>query len=131
MTATSRSGGDRRSSGGDDPFPIDEIPENPFDVGTAESQVWRDVLDRIPHQMLRGIDVYQLQTLVETLVAKDTLYSAWKADPEDLPTFRAYNQASQQLQRLSVQYGLSPVDRKKITIVDEEQDDAAEWMTQE
>lgn len=130
MVATSRSGGDK-SANGSDCFPQDGLPSKPTSLPKEESQVWNELLGQIPAELLRRADAYQLQILCECIVTNRSLLKAMRADPADLPNHRAYNQTAAHISRLSSQFGLSPIDRRRLKFDHASGDDADDWASQE
>jgi len=126
MVATNRSGGDRVANGADS-FPKDGLPSRPIDLTKEENQIWTDLMNQIPNDLLRRVDSHNLKTVCELIALKDRLGLSMKNDPEDMRIVAKYLSTCQQINRLSSQYGLSPIDRRrmKLDAKDEESDD--EW----
>lgn len=127
MAGTNRSGGDRVANG-QDTFPRDGMPSRPLDLTKEEQELWTVLMSQIPNEFLRRVDSHQIKTLCELLAAKDRVAKAMKNDPEDMRIVRTYINVSQQLNRLSALYGLSPLDRRRMKIETEQSgDDEDEW----
>jgi len=84
-------------------------------------------MNQIPNDLLRRVDSHNLKTVCELIALKDRLGLSMKNDPEDMRIVAKYLSTCQQINRLSSQYGLSPIDRRrmKLDAKDEESDD--EW----
>lgn len=123
MAGTARSGGDRRSKGPDE-YPRDGMPKKPSGLGRAESAVWKALLSQIPHDILRSVDEYQLSILCSLICRERVLAKVCRDDPTDHPSGRAYAQTCQAIGRLSVAFGLSPIDRRRIRLEPDEQEES-------
>lgn len=115
MPGTTRSGGDRRSKG-EDPFPQDGKPQPPKGLSAAERRAWDEMLAFLPPVILRRVDAVQLAILVRLIIRERALGDVCRRDPADLPASRAHLGVVQAISRLSVQFGLSPADRRRIRI---------------
>lgn len=118
-----RSGGDRRSRL-PDCFPLDGPPNKPNDLSPQESILWDEILGCIPPEILRKNDAYQLAVLVRLIEREKTLSQALRDDPADLPTGRAHLQTVAAIGRLSAAFGLSPIDRRRIVIEAEPEEES-------
>jgi hypothetical protein len=118
-----RSGGDRKSMGPDE-FPHDGLPQKPSGLGRSEAIVWKTLMGQIPHELLRAIDSYQLSVLCSLICRERVLAKICRDDPSDHQSGRAYMQTTQQIGRLSVAFGLSPIDRRRIRLEPNEQEES-------
>ena len=121
-----RSGGDRVANG-NDTFPQDGLPSRPATFSKAENEYWTSLLDQIPNDLLRRVDTHQLRTLCECMALRDTLYKTLKADPLDKTVFSHYMRSVQQIQKLSPVFGLGPIDRRRMKLEPQDEDDGDEW----
>lgn len=126
MVATNRSGGDRVANG-QDSFPQDGLPSRPMDLAKDEMEVWSQLIDQIPNDLLRRVDAHNLKTICELICLKDRLGKSMKSDPEDMRYVAKYLSACQQINRLSGQYGLSPIDRRRMKLEPQEAEEQDEW----
>lgn len=125
-----RSGGDRTSVG-EDAFPITG-PPIPQGLSEEEREVWNIVLQDSPPEQLKRLDSYQLSVLCHCVVQARKLAALCRMDPTDFKASRSYLQVANHICRLSAQFGLSPMDRRRMKLEPPEpQDDAAEWMQQD
>jgi hypothetical protein len=115
MPGTSRSGGDRVANGHDS-FPRDGLPSRPTGMSKAENETWTMVMNQLPNELLRRVDCHNLRTLCECIVMRDKLISLLRDDPVDRGIMNNYIKVGQQISRLSAQYGLSPIDRRRMKI---------------
>lgn len=127
MPATSRSGGDR-SVGQQDCFPSDGLPTCPFAEKSPEWEVWNSLIGRIPAQILRRADLPQLKLLCECTIQSDKLYKVLQDDPLDHKTGRMWMNVAAHISRLSAQFGLSPIDRRRLKFDVEQADEFSDWM---
>lgn len=120
-----RSGGDHVTSG-TDPFPVDGLPECPPDLIEKERVVWNALLDKLPAELLRGVDVYMLGTLARCICDARKCHELWRttSDPKYLKLVRT---TENQLNKLSALYGLTPGDRTKLKFAPTVEDDASAW----
>lgn len=126
MVAThGRSGGDHTSRG-TDAFPVDGLPSKPSDMSQAEGVIWDALLDQLPDELLRGVDVYMLEVLCRCINDARLLRQQFEvtADPAIMRLVRS---TEAQINKLSALYGLSPADRGRIKFEPEVHDDATEW----
>ncbi len=124
-----RSGGDRVSCGKDG-FPQSDLVV-PQSLGDDEKQVWHQLVEMIPADLLRAIDCFQLQVLSESIVHINRLAQLMRADPDDHKASTRYLQFGQHITRLSAQFGLSPADRSRLKFEPPDpDDDASEWEQQ-
>lgn len=124
-----RSGGDRVSCGKDG-FPQSDlvVPES---LGDEEKQVWNQLVEMIPADLLRSIDYIQLRILSESVVHIEKLAQIMRDDPDDHKASTRYLQFGQHITRLSAQFGLSPADRSRLKFEPPDpDDDASEWEQQ-
>ncbi len=118
MPATSRSGGSRAI--GVDKTPEDGgpiRPDMPKDVGKK----YDELVSQIPSAILRKCDVHELLTIARLLVQSDRLAAALEADPLDHKTARVFQGIVDRIHRLSASFGLTPADRKKLSLEVEEE----------
>lgn len=125
MVATNRSGGDRVANG-DDTFPRDGLPSRPMGLTKDQSQIWTDLMSQLPNELLRRIDTVNMKSLVITIWSRDKLAEAVTNDPSDLKVFTKFLAASQAIIRLSSMYGMSPIDRRRMKIA-QQQEEESEW----
>lgn len=126
MTATSRSGGDRVANGTDS-FPQDGLPSRPGSFTAAENGYWTALLDQIPNELLRRVDVHQLRSLCELMSYRDVIWEKLKLEPLNKTVYSHYLRTVQQICRLSVVFGLGPLDRRRMKIDIPEPDGEDEW----
>ena len=107
-----RSGGNRELSA--DRSAHDGLPEPPQGRTDAFYAKWASLLADLPASELRRIDGVQLAILVDQLIEIDQLGAMIEADPSDLKSRSLRLRVSQQVARLSAQFGLSPADRKRL-----------------
>lgn len=122
-------GGNRVAS--TDPFPEDREPYRPKSLDSDENKYWTLLIEQIPPRMLRSVDAHQLQSLVALLSMRDRLQSLVRADPADLKSGRLFLQVVQSIGKLSVAFGLAPIDRQRLRIafeVEEDDDPIPELM---
>jgi phage terminase small subunit len=120
-----RSGGD--NTRGSDPFPVDDGPQPPQGLYDDERAVWDDLLERIPAELLRGVDSYQLAHLCRCIVDAERCHAHWRANEDELGFLRMARNAEAQVNKLSALYGLSPADRSRLKFEVPVQDDAMDW----
>ena len=121
-----RSGGDRVANG-EDTFPRDGLPSRPARFSKEENEYWTLLLSQIPNELLRRVDNHQLATLCECMALRDKLYPKVKADLLDKALYSHYMRAVQQIQRLSPVFGLGPIDRRRMKLVQHEEQTDDEW----
>ena len=119
------SGGDRVANG-TDTFPQDGLPSRPTRFDEAENQYWTTLLSQLPNEILRRVDAHQLTSLCESMAMRDKYYAELKKDPLDKTIFSHWMRCVQQIQRLSPVFGLGPIDRRRMKIEQQPEDDAAE-----
>ena len=110
-------GGNRVSA--DDPFDPDGPPSRPKSLDEAENRYWTLLSEQIPERLLRRVDAHQLENLVNLLAMRDRIARAIKDDPGDLKSGRLFLQVVAQIGKLSVLFGLSPIDRQRLRIKSE------------
>lgn len=127
-----RSGGDRKS-GGVDLFPHDGLPEMPRDLDKDEQYVWNALLEKLPCEMLRGVDMYELAVLSRNIV-RSNRYAVKESQSldykEELAYSRARVQAEAQVEKFGKLFGLNPKDRQSIKFEKQIEDDATEWINE-
>jgi hypothetical protein len=72
------------------------------------------------------VDAHQLRTLCECMAMRDVLYPTLRADPLDKTLFSHYMRTVQQIQKLSPVFGLGPIDRRRMKI-EVEQEEEEDW----
>lgn len=126
MVGTSRSGG--RNT-----FSVDKTapdggpvrPDMPKEVGVK----WDEVISQLPSAILRKCDVHELLTLARLLAHADKVAAAMDADPADHKTARIFLNIADRIHKLSASFGLTPADRKRLSLeTEEEVDEIAEFM---
>jgi hypothetical protein len=123
----SRSGGDRSLRG--DPTRPDGLPEAPNGRTEAFYSQWAFLLAHLPERCLRRIDAAQLAILAEHLVEFDELTQLIAKDPSDLKIRSLRMRIGAQISRLSAQFGLSPMDRQRLSVdLSEETEDPFETL---
>jgi len=125
MSGTSRSGGDRVANG-EDTFPRDGLPSRPSHFDKEHNEVWTRSLSQIPNELLRRVDAEQLQSLVESIVSRNTYYQALLKNRADKETFSLWMRSMQNIQKLSPVFGLGPLDRRRMKL-STQQEDESEW----
>ena len=93
-----------------------------------EAVVWNSLMSQIPVSLLRRADAYQLQILCECVVRREAYAKMLQMDPEDFKAHRAYIQTVQHIAKLSTQFGLSPIDRRRIRMDEQPEDEMEGWM---
>lgn len=97
----------------------------PKDVG----QKYDEVISQLPAAILRKCDVHELLTLARLLAQADKVAAAMSADPLDHKTGRAFLNIADRIHKLSASFGLTPADRKRLSLeTEEEVDEIAEFM---
>lgn len=100
-------------------------PDMPKDVG----QKYDEVISQLPAAILRKCDVHELLTLARLLAQADKVAAAMSADPLDHKTGRAFLNIADRIHKLSASFGLTPADRKRLSLETEgEVDEIAEFM---
>lgn len=100
-------------------------PDMPKDVG----QKYDEVISQLPAAILRKCDVHELLTLARLLAQADKVAAAMSADPLDHKTGRAFLNIADRIHKLSASFGLTPADRKRLSLeTEEEVDEIAEFM---
>jgi hypothetical protein len=120
MTGTSRSGGSRKA--GIDHTPEDggpDRPELPDDIASK----WDELIEQLPIHALRKVDVHQLKELARLMAYSDSLHRLVLSDPLDHKTGRMYLGVQDRIHRLSASFGLTPADRKRLSLEPEQEDD--------
>lgn len=107
----------------------DGLPEPPKDRTDAFYLKWAALLADLPAIELRRIDAVQLGILVDQLIEIDQLGAMIEVDPSDLKARSLRLRVSQQVARLSAQFGLSPADRKRLNFEPiAKEDDFTRWL---
>ena len=104
--------------------------EPPADLCQKRRAIWNDLLGRLSHIRLADADVFLFRQLVELMLREEVLRNRLNFDPMDDTALRLSLQVWQQICRLSVVFGLSPVDRARMPVQQEEkeEDPADAWM---
>lgn len=126
MPSLSRNGGDK--SLGSDPFPVDGGPNKPGTLSADESDAWDWLMSRIPSNCLRKVDALQLEILCQCKVGANQLNRVLQLDPLDHKTRAKYIALVAHIRGLSAQFGLSPVDRQRMKLAPETQDDLEDFL---
>ena len=121
----SNSGGDRVANG-EDTFPKDGLPSRPASFTKAENEYWTLLLSQLPNELLRRVDAHQLRSLCECMVMRDRYYQLLQAAPDDKTIFSHWMRSTQQIQRLSPVFGLGPLDRRRMKVAAEQEQDSVE-----
>lgn len=121
-----RSGGDRVANG-EDTFPKDGLPSRPANFDKEHNETWTLLMGQIPNDLLRRVDAIQLQSLCENMVSRNRYYKLVQDDPLDKTAFSHWMRCTQQIQRLSPIFGLGPLDRRRMKIAQQEEDNEDEW----
>jgi hypothetical protein len=105
------------------------LPEAPIARTEAFYSQWRFLLDHLPERCLRRIDAAQLAILAEHLVEFDELTELIAADPANLKIRSLRMRIGAQVARLSAQFGLSPMDRQRLSVdLSEDEEDPFETL---
>lgn len=121
------SGGDRVANG-QDTFPVDGLPIKPELMPDDESVYWDTLMDQIPHEILRRVDVHQMVSLCGYLADRDRCYKARLNDPTDKDAFSQWMRDCQAIERASRVFGLGPIDRRRMKLANVQDDgDDDEW----
>lgn len=123
MAGTSGRSGGSRELGADRSEP-DGIPSPPTGRTDVFYSKWGSLLNDLPANELRRIDGVQLAILTQQLVEIDELDEMIEANPSDLKIRSLRLRVSQQVARISAQFGLSPADRKRLNFEPPEEEDA-------
>jgi hypothetical protein len=99
-----------------------------MDLTKDQSQIWSDLMSQLPNEILRRIDSHNLKTMVILLWTRDQLAKVITNNSQDLRSIAKLVSVSQQINRLSGQYGLSPIDRRRMKLAQvDNSDDADDW----
>lgn len=122
-----RSGGDRFLENVD-PTKHDGGPVKPR-MTKSIGLIWDELIEQIPSDCLRRIDVHELKILCELLYIKDKVAAAVIIDPTDAALHRLLMSTIDRIHKLSAAYGLNPNDRRRLKQDDVQNVDAVdEWM---
>lgn len=123
MVGTSRSGG-RNTFSTDktlaDGGPV--RPDMPKDVGIK----YDEVVSQLPALILRRCDVHELLTLARLLAQADLVAAEMNSNPLDHKTARIFLNIADRIHKLSASFGLTPADRKRLSLDTEEEVDEIE-----
>ena len=120
--APHRSGGNR-STLGNDPAPRDGGPVADGSLTDAERDTFLELVGRLPTGVLRLVDSYQLAALSRLIERERWVAVAVANDPENLQLARLQVAIIGQLSRMSAQFGLSPADRRRLSLSPDESSD--------
>lgn len=118
-----RSGGDRRLGNVADPIPADGGPVADASLTDGERDTFLELVGRLPTGVLRAVDSYQLAALSRLIEREKWAAVAIQTDPENLQLARLQVAIIGQIGRLSAQFGLSPADRKRLSLSPDAADD--------
>lgn len=122
-----RSGGDRFMQN-IDPTSQDGGPIKPR-MTKSIGLIWDELIQQIPGDSLRRVDVHELKMLCELLYIKDKVSAAVIIDPTDTTLHRLLMSTIDRIHKLSAAYGLNPSDRRRLKQIDIKEHDAVdEWM---
>jgi len=114
-----RSGGNR-STLGTDPAPRDAGPVADGSLTDAERDTFFELVGRLPTGVLRAVDSYQLAALARLIEREKWVAVAVANDPENLQLARLQVSIIGQLSRCSAMFGLSPADRRRLSLSPDE-----------
>lgn len=130
MPGTSRSGGDRVANG-QDTFPRDGLPSRPPGLSKEENTYWTLLLDQIPNELLRRVDVHLLRKVCECMSLGDLYIKQLHQDPLGRHTLNSYLKVTAVVKQLSPVFGLGPIDRRRMKLEQQQAgDDADEWSSE-
>jgi hypothetical protein len=112
MPGTSGRSGGSRSMGGD-PTPADGLPSMPDGLSESAALKWTQLMEEIPSENLRKVDGHLLSQLAVLLAEADSLARRIASDPFDDKARRMHLQTLDRVSRFSVQFGLTPADRRR------------------
>ncbi len=113
MAGSVGSGGDRRSTRPDS-FPQDGLPQKPAKMPRDQAKIWKNLIEHLPGEILRKVDVHCLTILCVLIVRERHLAGLCREDPSNLAANRAHIAVAQAIGKLSVKFGLSPLHRRAI-----------------
>ncbi len=132
MPGTSGRSGGSRSVGGD-PTPADGLPTMPDGLSESAAAKWTQLMEEIPSENLRKVDGHLLSQLSVLLAEADALARRIASDPMDDKARRMHLQTLDRVSRFSVQFGLTPADRRRgkmeVAVVDESAAVYASWLS--
>jgi phage terminase small subunit len=111
-----KKGVDRTSSDG--------LPVKPRGMSKAAASKWKELMNQLEQSVLRKADSHQLRLLAEILAQTDSVIAALAENPDDLGLHRVFMNYSQQVHRLSAQFGLSPGDRQRLDFAPPKEEDS-------
>ncbi len=114
-----RSGGNRSTLGAD-PAPRDAGPVADGSLTDAERDTFFELVSRLPTGVLRAVDSYQLAALTRLIERERWVAVAVANDPENLQLARLQIGIISQLSRCSAMFGLSPADRRRLSLSPDE-----------
>ena len=94
-------------------------PSKPASLSESVSSVWDRLLSELSPAILRKIDGFQLESLANLLVQSRALGNLAMQDPTDAKVNRQWLATVDLVRKLSACFGLSPSDRKRLSITDE------------
>ncbi len=122
------SGGNRMGNG-IDTTPEDGLPECRPDAPQDVIDAFNYYRERVAPSNLRLADAALLEQLATLSVLADKLQQVINDDPLDHKASGVYLRVAAQMTRLSGLFGLSPGDRKRLSMkTDEEKDDLSEFF---
>ncbi len=84
-------------------------------ISNKSASKWKELLDQIPLQVLRRVDVHELRILSELRALSDALSATVATDPADHKAARLPLPTAQQIHRLNACFGLTSADRAGCT----------------
>jgi len=105
---------------GTDTTQADGLPQMPPGISAPAAAKWEQLLEQLPRPALRSIDCHQLRILAELLALVDAQTTAAAANPTDPKLSRTLLQTAQHVHRLSSCFGLTPADRARLNIPEDE-----------
>ncbi|MFN9434945.1 MAG: P27 family phage terminase small subunit [Planctomycetota bacterium] len=105
---------------GTDRTQADGLPQMPPSITAAAAAKWNELLDQLPRPALRRVDSHQLRILCELLALVDVQTEAAAANPTDPKLSRMLLQTAQHIHRLSSCFGLTPADRARMSLPEDE-----------
>ncbi len=129
MPGTIGNSGGGRLRGDHDPTEYDGGPVKPLDLSDSVSKRWDVLLEQLPKEALRQVDVYNIRQAAVFSVLLESIEKQLEEKPSDKDLRCAYTQYSEKFIKLSGHLGMSPADRKRIQIAQpkEKEDDLSEF----
>jgi len=128
MPGTIGNSGGGRLRGDHDPTEHDGGPVKPA-MSERESEAWDELLEMLPSEALRKIDVFIVREAVDYTLMLAKIRQDLHDNPADKDLRCAKTQYTEKLLKLSGLLGMSPADRKRIQIAQpkEKEDDLSEF----